>query len=57
MTRTEMRDTISRIYGLENPITIEFFRLEASLPENYWNNRVLELLVQSHMENPIIMEE
>ena len=55
MTRDEMATVIIRLYGFENENTIQFFELMERLPENEWNNAVLESLVKAHLKNPILV--
>lgn len=52
MTRTEMQDAIIRLYGFENRITIDFFKLLEEWEDNEINNKLLELMVRAHMEYP-----
>lgn len=52
--RESLIDRMVRIYGLENPIVIDFVRLCERLDLNAWNDTTLELLVEAHEENPQI---
>lgn len=52
--RESLIDRMVRIYGLENPIIIDFVRLCERLDPNAWNDTTLELLVEAHEENPQI---
>ena len=45
-------DRMIVIYGLENPIVIEFCRLCESWEDNSWNNKILQLLVEAHEADP-----
>ena len=45
-------DRMCRIYGLENPIVIEFCRLCEMWEENEWNDKVLRYLVEAHEASP-----
>lgn len=46
--RENLIDRMIAIYGLENPIVIEFARLCEDWEENEWNNKVLTILVEAH---------
>ena len=46
--RENLIDRLCHIYGLENPIVIEFARLCEDWEENEWNNKVLTILVEAH---------
>lgn len=50
-------DRLCHIYGLENPIVIEFARLCEDWEENKWNNKVLRILVEAHEASPYQEEE
>lgn len=45
-------DRMVAIYGLENPIVIDFCRMCEEWPENEWNNTILRLLVEAHEASP-----
>lgn len=45
-------DRMIAIYGLENPIVIEFCRLCENWEDNSWNNKILQLLVEAHEADP-----
>lgn len=45
-------DRMIAIYGLENPIVIEFCRLCEDWEDNSWNNKILQLLVEAHEADP-----
>ena len=45
-------DRMIAIYGLENPIVIQFCRLCEHWEDNSWNNKILQLLVEAHEGNP-----
>ena len=46
--RKNLVDRIIRIYGHENPITIQFAQMCEDYEENSWNEAVLNLLVEAH---------
>lgn len=46
--RKELVNRIIRLYGHENPITIQFAQMCEEYDETRWNNAVLNLLVESH---------
>ena len=50
-------DRMTRIYGLENPIVIEFCRLCEKWEENEWNDKVLRYLVEAHEASPYKEED
>ena len=46
--RKNLVDRIIRIYGHENPITIQFARMCEEYDANSWNEAVLNLFVEAH---------
>lgn len=55
--RENLIDRMCHIYGLENPIVIEFCRLCEIWEENEWNNKVLRYLVEAHEASPYKEED
>ena len=55
--RESLIDRMCRIYGLENPIVIDFCRLCEAWENNTWNDKCLAVLVESHEAEPVIFEE
>lgn len=46
--RKELVNRIIRLYGHENPITIQFTQMCEEYDANAWNEAVLNLLVEAH---------
>ena len=46
--RKDLVDRMIRLYGFENPMVIDFCFYAEGMPNNAWNNRTLELLVEAH---------
>ena len=55
--RENLIDRLCHIYGLENPIVIEFAEWCERWEENEWNNKALTILVEAHEANPYQEEE
>lgn len=45
--RKELVNRIIRLYGHENPITIQFVKMCEEYDETRWNNAVLNLFVEA----------
>lgn len=52
--REQLVDRMIRIYGFENQIVIDFCRMCEEWDNNEWNDKVLEILVQAHEDDPQI---
>ena len=50
--RETLLDRMTSIYGLENPIILDFVWQCENFEENEWNNKILETLVKAHEANP-----
>lgn len=55
--RENLLDRMIAIYGLENPIVIEFCRLCEKWEDNEWNDKVLRYLVEAHEADPYREED
>lgn len=55
--RENLIDRMICIYGMENPIVVEFCRMCENWEVNDWNNKCLTMLVESHEANPIGFED
>lgn len=55
--REKLIDRMTAVYGLENPIVIDFCRLCENWEINDWNDKALTLLVEAHEADPMIFEE
>ena len=55
--RESLVNRMSRIYGYENKIVIDFCHLCEAWENNDWNNKCLAVLVESHEADPVIFEE
>lgn len=55
--RENLIDRMIAIYGLENPIVIEFAHLCEDWEENDWNNKVLTILVEAHEAEAFFEED
>jgi hypothetical protein len=45
------------IYGLEDPIVIQFANMCEKYADNAWNDDVLRLLVEAHEKDPVFKED
>lgn len=50
-------DRMIAIYGMENPIVIQFCHLCETWEENEWNDKILRLLVEAHEADPYREED
>ena len=55
--RESLIDRMCRIYGLENPIVIQFAQMCEAWADNDWNNKSLAILVASHEADPVFEED
>lgn len=55
--RENLIDRMIAIYGLENPIVIEFAEWCERWEENEWNNKALTILVEAHEAEPYFEED
>lgn len=55
--REQLADRMIRLYGFENPITIDFCRLCEEWPDTETYDRALARLVKCHEEAPLYFEE
>lgn len=56
-TREQLMDAMIRLYGMENPVVIEFCKLCERLEANEMNNKMLAVLVEAHEANPLTAEQ
>lgn len=49
-----MIDRMARIYGLENPIVVQFIELCERMADTEYNNKALVTLVKVHEGNPAL---
>lgn len=58
---TKFRESLlyrmTRIYGFEKPIVINFCRMCETLKNNDWNDKCLTAVVESHEANPLFLED
>ena len=54
--REDLMNRMTRIYGFENPIVIQFAQMCES-DNNSWNDMTLQILVEAHEAEPQIFEE
>ena len=54
--REDLMNRMTRIYGFENPIVIQFAQMCES-DNNNWNDMTLQILVEAHEAEPQIFEE
>lgn len=54
--REELATRLIRLYGFENDIVVEFFKLCEVLLDNEWNKNLLTILVEAHEEDPFFEE-
>ena len=55
--RENLVDRLCCIYGLENPIVIDFCCMCENWEVNDWNDKALTILVEAHEADPMIFEE
>lgn len=55
--REDLINRMTAIYGLENPIVVEFCRLCEMLDDTDWNNTTLRILVEAHEAEPYLEED
>ncbi len=55
--RNSLIDRMIRVYGLENPIVIDFCRNCEIWPVNDWNDKCLAIVVASHEADPVVIGE
>lgn len=56
-TREQLMDAMIQLYGMESEVTINFCQACERLEENEWNDKVLNILVEAHEENPLTAEK
>lgn len=57
MRRDKLMERMIHLYGLENPIVVDFCRLCDTLAVNDWNDKVLQIVVEAHEADPQIFSE
>ena len=55
--REHLIDRMTHIYGLEDPIVIQFANMCEKYADNAWNDDVLRLLVEAHEKDPVFEED
>jgi len=55
--RENLADRMIAIYGLENPIVIQFVEMCEKWEVNDWNDTILRILVETHEKEPYFEEE
>jgi len=55
--RENLLDRLIAIYGLENPIVIQFAQICERYANNAWNDGILWLLVEAHEADPVFEED
>ena len=55
--RENLIDRMTRIYGLEDPIVIQFANMCEKYANNAWNDDVLRLLVEAHEADSVFEED
>ena len=55
--REHLIDRMTHIYGLEDPIVIQFANMCEKYADNAWNDDVLRLLVEAHEKDPVFKED
>lgn len=55
--REKLIDRMIAIYGLENPIVIEFARMCETWEDNEWNDKVMRIMVEAHEAEPYFEED
>ena len=54
--REDLMNRMIHIYGLENPIVIQFAQMYES-DNNSWNDMTLQILVEAHEASPFFDED
>ena len=54
--REDLMNRMIHIYGLENPIVIQFAQMCES-DNNSWNDMTLQILVEAHEKEPAFEED
>ena len=55
--RENLLDRMIAIYGLEDPIVIQFAGMCEKYTDNAWNDDILRLLVEAHEADPVFEED
>lgn len=55
--RENLLDRMIAIYGLEDPIVIQFAGMCERYANNAWNDDILRLLVEAHEVDPVFEED
>ena len=55
--RENLLDRMIAIYGLEDPIVIQFAGMCERYTDNVWNDDILRLLVEAHEADPVFKED
>lgn len=55
--REHLIDRMINIYGLEDPIVIQFAWMCERYADNSWNDDILRLLVEAHEADPVFEED
>ena len=55
--REKLLDRLIAIYGLENPIVIQFADMCEKYGDNAFNDDILRLLVDAHEADPVFKED
>jgi hypothetical protein len=55
--RENLLDRLIAIYGLEDPIVIQFAQMCERYTDNSWNDDVLRFLVEAHEADPVFEED
>ena len=55
--RENLLDRMIAIYGLEDPIVIQFANMCERYTDNAWNDDILRLLVEAHEADPVFEED
>lgn len=52
--REQLVDRMIRIYGFEHDCVLTFINMCEKYENSFWYDRVLEILVESHEEDPLM---
>ena len=55
--REHLIDRMIALYGLENPMVIQFAQMCEDYHATEWNNTILRLLVEAHEADPYFEED
>lgn len=55
--REQLVDRMIRIYGFEHNCVLTFINMCERYENSFWYDHILEILVESHEEDPLVEED